>query len=43
MPVEFVDTNVLVYAYDDTAARKHDVAKALIERLWEGSRYATPF
>lgn len=34
MPVEFVDTNVVVYAYDRTAGRKHQVAKALLERLW---------
>lgn len=36
----FVDTNVLVYAYDDSAGVKRDRAAALIEELWrtgEGS------
>jgi predicted nucleic acid-binding protein len=32
---QFVDTNVLVYAYDVTAGRKHDHARALVEHLWE--------
>lgn len=30
----FVDTNILVYALDRTAGRKHDRALQLIERLW---------
>lgn len=30
----FVDTNILVYALDRTAGRKHDRALHLIERLW---------
>ena len=30
----FVDTNILVYAHDRTAGRKHLRAKALIESLW---------
>ena len=32
---EFVDTNVLVYAYDQSAAEKHEQARALIEQLWQ--------
>jgi len=35
MNVEFVDTNVLVYAYDTTTMPKHDRARTLVERLWE--------
>lgn len=31
---EFVDTNVLIYAFDLTAGKKRDAAAALIERLW---------
>ena len=31
----FVDTNVLVYAYDTDAGGKHDVAKARLAALWE--------
>ena len=31
---EFVDTNVLVYAFDASAGRKHFAARALLERLW---------
>ncbi len=32
-----VDTNVFVYAYDQSAGTKHDVARDLIVELW-GSR-----
>jgi predicted nucleic acid-binding protein len=35
MPAEFVDTNILVYAYDRTAGDKHTAAREVIERLWE--------
>ena len=35
MPVEFVDTNVLVYAYDHTAEAKFDRARELMEKLWD--------
>jgi predicted nucleic acid-binding protein len=31
----FVDTNVLVYAYDVSAGRKHDLARDLITELWD--------
>lgn len=31
----FVDTNVLVYAYDVDAGEKHDVANARLHELWE--------
>jgi predicted nucleic acid-binding protein len=31
----FVDTNVLVYAYDVTAGDKHGRARALLEDLWD--------
>ncbi|MGH9793357.1 MAG: PIN domain-containing protein [Candidatus Acidiferrales bacterium] len=31
----FVDTNVLVYAYDLDAGHKHLVARRLLEGLWE--------
>lgn len=30
----FVDTNILVYAYDRGAGRKHDRARSVVERLW---------
>jgi len=35
MPVEFVDTNILVYAYDQTAGQKYRLARELMERLWD--------
>jgi predicted nucleic acid-binding protein len=35
MPAEFVDTNVLVYAYDQTAGTKRQSARDLMERLWD--------
>jgi predicted nucleic acid-binding protein len=31
----FVDTNLFVYAYDESAARKREVARDLISGLWE--------
>jgi predicted nucleic acid-binding protein len=31
----FVDTNILMYAHDSAAGRKHERARALVERLWE--------
>jgi len=30
----FVDTNILVYAYDRGAVSKHDVASGLLQDLW---------
>jgi predicted nucleic acid-binding protein len=32
---QFVDANVLVYAFDSSAARKQRAARELLERLWE--------
>ena len=34
---EFVDTSVLVYAFDSSAARKQQAAQRLLERLWASS------
>jgi predicted nucleic acid-binding protein len=31
----FVDTNILVYAYDHTAGTKYSTAVELVKRLWE--------
>jgi predicted nucleic acid-binding protein len=31
----FVDTNVLVYAHDRMAGRKHEIAKRRVEELWD--------
>ena len=31
---EFVDTNILIYAFDRTAGQKRETAAALVERLW---------
>ena len=31
----FVDTNVLLYAHDDSAGTKRDQARTLLEQLWE--------
>lgn len=32
---EFVDANVLVYAFDASARAKHESARQLLERLWD--------
>lgn len=34
---EFVDANILVYAFDSSAGRKQQAAEALLERLWESN------
>ncbi len=34
LPGEFVDTNILIYAFDTTAGNKRQVAVELISRLW---------
>jgi predicted nucleic acid-binding protein len=34
----FVDTNILIYAHDRTAGRKHERARELMERLWESGQ-----
>ena len=33
--LQFVDTNILMYAYDSSTGEKHQRAKALFKRLWE--------
>jgi len=35
---QFVDTNILVYAHDVTAGKKHIAAKKLLEELWSNQR-----
>jgi predicted nucleic acid-binding protein len=32
---EFVDANVLVYAFDSSAGKKQQAAQGLLERLWD--------
>jgi predicted nucleic acid-binding protein len=31
---KFVDTNVLIYAHDVDAGRKHEIAKTVLRQLW---------
>lgn len=38
MNAEFVDTNVIVYAYDMSDSRKHQAARNLLEGLWESKK-----
>ena len=38
LPLEFVDTNILVYAYDQTAGVKHQHAATLLAGLWQTQR-----
>lgn len=37
MSVEFVDTNILVYAHDGGAGTKHDQSMSLLARLFENA------
>ena len=34
-PTHFLDTNILVYAYDLSAGNKHSLAARLVEACWE--------
>jgi predicted nucleic acid-binding protein len=34
----FVDTNVLVYAYDSSAGVKRDIARQILTELWESGK-----
>jgi predicted nucleic acid-binding protein len=34
----FVDTNILVYAYDSSQAQKHQTAKRLLQTLWQSGQ-----
>jgi len=34
----FLDTNILVYAYDNSADRKHDIARERLLELWDSGR-----
>ena len=38
--MEFVDTNILLYAYDAAAGEQHETASALVDRLWRERRGA---
>lgn len=38
--MEFVDTNILLYAYDAAAGEKHEAASTLVDRLWRERRGA---
>jgi len=31
----FVDTNIIVYAHDRSSEEKHEISKAILERLWK--------
>jgi predicted nucleic acid-binding protein len=36
----FVDSNILVYAYDSDAAEKHEIARGRLAHLWDQERGA---
>jgi predicted nucleic acid-binding protein len=36
--LQFVDTNVLIYAHDRTAGIRHEQAKQLLRELWENRK-----
>lgn len=38
LPLEFVDTNILIYAFDRSAGSKHQRAMALVTDLWKSRR-----
>jgi predicted nucleic acid-binding protein len=40
MSAEFCDTNVILYAYDTSAAEKREQARALLRRLWDSGEGA---
>ena len=34
----FLDTNIIVYAFDSSAKRKHEIAKKILIDLWDSSQ-----
>lgn len=38
--MKFVDTSILLYAYDTAAGQRHEMASALVDRLWRERRGA---
>jgi predicted nucleic acid-binding protein len=34
----FVDTNIIIYAFDMTAGKKHEIAKKILVDLWDSGR-----
>ncbi len=32
---QFLDTNILVYAHDNSAGEKHEIAKRLVRTMWQ--------
>ena len=36
--LQFVDTNILIYAHDTQAGIKHEKAKALIQNFWDSQK-----
>ena len=36
--LQFVDTSILVYAYDSSAERRHELARALLAELWQNGQ-----
>lgn len=33
--LQFIDTNILVYAYDSSAEKRHELAQRLLAELWQ--------
>jgi predicted nucleic acid-binding protein len=34
-PLQFIDTNILIYAHDHSAGAKHEQARSLLKEVWE--------
>ena len=34
----FIDTNIIIYAFDVTAGKKHEIAKKILVDLWDSGR-----
>lgn len=37
-PLQFIDTNILIYAYDRSAGDRHERARDLVTALWKSRR-----
>jgi len=35
MSDKLIDTNILVYAYDTSEGKKHEISKSLLKQIWE--------
>lgn len=38
--MKLIDSNIIVYAYDKSEKKKHEIAKNIVGKIWKGEEYA---